>query len=227
MNLAISVVIPTLNEAGELRPTIEHLRRIPEVQEIIVADGGSTDGTPGLARALSCRVVESPRGRGTQMRRGAEAASGSVVLLLHADTWLEPEAGHAIAQALDSPGAVAGGCYKDFREPSWLMHGSRARCWLRFRVMRHFAGDQAMFVRREVLEKIGGVPDVPIMEEFELCRLLRRQGRLVLAATTVSTSARRFKKHGPFRLYARMGRVTLQYYCGTPLDELKRIYERE
>ena len=160
------------------------------------------------------------------MSAGARQATGEVVLLLHADTWLEPDAGGAILDALNNSGAVGGGCWKVFRDPHWLMRGSRLKCWIRFVLFRRFMGDQAMFVRRDILEKIGGVPDVPIMEEFELCRLLRAQGKLVLAPMTVSTSARRFKKHGVVRTYARMGRVTLQYYWGTPLTQLARMYER-
>lgn len=223
----ISVVIPALNEAAELPATIERLRAIPQVSEIIVADGGSQDGTQSLATQLGSKVVSTPQGRGTQMRLGAQQAIGDVVLLLHADTWLEAEAGRVILDALNRSSAVGGGCWKVFREPHWLMRGSRWKCFIRFHLFRRVMGDQAMFVRRDVLEKIGGVPDVPLMEEFELCRLLRAQGKLALAATTVSTSARRFRKHGVLRTYARMWQVTLRYQAGTPLDQLKRIYERE
>jgi rSAM/selenodomain-associated transferase 2 len=227
MSLSISVIIPTLNEAAELPATIAHLRKIPEVGEIIVADGGSTDGTLHLAQSLGCRVIAAPRGRGTQMHHGAQRATGDVILLLHADTWLAPTAGGAIGQALARPGAVGGGCYKVFRDPVWIMRSSRFRCWLRFHLMRRFMGDQAMFVLREVLERVGGVPEISLMEEFELCRRLRKEGRMVLANTVVSTSARRFRERGVFRTYARMWRVMLQYHCGTPAGKLRDIYEKQ
>ncbi len=223
---SISVVIPTLNEEAELPETVRRLRSVPEVREIIVADAGSTDATRSRAAELGCRVVESPRGRGRQMRRGAVQAAGDVVLLLHADTWMEPVAGRAIIQSLNHGGAVGGGCWKVFRDPAWLMRGSRFKCWLRFRLFRRFMGDQAMFVRRDALEMIGGVPEVPIMEEHELGRALRAVGKLVLAPTTVSTSARRFRQRGVGRTYLRMGRVTLAYWHGTPLEELQQLYER-
>jgi rSAM/selenodomain-associated transferase 2 len=224
---SISAVIPALNEAAALPATIRRLRTVPEVLEILVADGGSEDGTQSVATQLGCKVISTSPGRGTQMRAGAQQVTGDVVLLLHADTWLEADAGRTIVNTLNGSGAVGGGCWKVFREPHWLMRGSRWKCFIRFHFFRRFMGDQAMFVRRDVLETIGGVPDVPIMEEFELCRLLRQQGKLVLAPTTVSTSARRFKQHGVLRTYARMWRVTLQYYCGKPPDRLARIYERK
>lgn len=222
----ISAVIPTLNEAVELPETIRHLRKVPEVNEIIVADAGSTDATRRQAAELGCRVVETTQGRGRQMRLGASQSQGDVLLLVHADTWMEPGAGRAILKALNQSGAVGGGCWKAFREPSVLMRGSRFRCWLRFHFFRRFLGDQAMFIRRDALERIGGIPEVPIMEEYELCRKLRGVGKLVLAPTTVSTSARRFRQRGVLRTYLRMGRITFAYWRGTPLEELKRLYER-
>jgi len=161
------------------------------------------------------------------MRLGAQQATGDIVLLLHADTWVQPDAGRAITGCFAPAGVVGGGCSKVFREPSWLMRGSRFKCAIRFHLFHRFMGDQAMFARREVLEEIGGIPDVPLMEEFELCRLLRRRGRLALAPTVVSTSSRRFKEHGVLRTYARMWRVMVQYYCGTNANELKRIYEKQ
>jgi len=227
VNPTISAIIPTLNETAELPATVAQARTIPEISEIIVADAGSEDGTPELAVQLGCHVVNTPRGRGTQMRGGARQAKSEVVLLLHADTWLNRGAGQAILACLARPGVVAGGCYKVFRHPSWLMRGSRFKCFVRFHLFHRFMGDQAIFVRRTVLEKIGGVPEVPLMEEFELCRLLRRTGRLALAPTVVSTSARRFNEQGVLRTYARMGRVMWQYRWGTAPADLKRIYERK
>jgi rSAM/selenodomain-associated transferase 2 len=225
--LRISVVIPTLNEAAELPATITAARRVPEVAEIIVADGGSTDATVELGRTFGCLVLNAPRGRGTQMHHAALRATGDIVLLLHADTWLKPDAGRAIIDALAQPDAVGGGCYKVFRDPAWLMRGSRFRCWLRFQLGRRFLGDQAMFARRDVLERIGGVPAMPLMEEFVLGRRLREQGRLVLAHTVVNTSARRFHERGILRTYLRMGWVTLKYLCGTPPEQLQALYQRK
>ena len=223
----VSVVIPTLNEAAALPETVACVRRVPEITEVLVVDGGSSDETVSIARKLGCTVLSHPRGRGGQMRAGAARATGDVVLLLHADTWLPSHAGRAMLDCLRDPTVVGGGFWKIFREPHWLMRGSRLRCAVRFYLGGRILGDQTMFIRREVLEEVGGVPDVPLMEEFELCRKLRSRGRLTLADAIVSTSARRFTKHGILRTYFRMGRVTIQYWLGTPLDELARLYEEK
>lgn len=227
-DVTLSIVIPALNESEELLETIRRAFLVQDVTEIIIADGGSTDGTRELAAKLGCKVITCERGRGRQLRAGVARATGDVVVLLHADTWLPAEAGCAITGCLRGTEVVAGAFYKVFRDaPSLLMRGSRFKCWWRLLVAGRVMGDQAMFIRRDVLEAIGGVPDVPLMEEFELCRLLRARGRLALADATVITSARRFAKLGVLRTYARMWRVTLLYHLGTPLPELKAIYERE
>jgi rSAM/selenodomain-associated transferase 2 len=222
----VSIVIPTLNEAGALAETIQRARANPEVCEIIVVDGGSTDGTPKVAAALGCTVLQSPPGRGTQMRRGADSARGDVVLLLHADTWLPPNAAAAAFQCLERPGVIAGGFWKRFRDAPFLLLGSRFKCAVRLWLGRRVAGDQGLFVRRDVLTQIGGVPDIPLMEEFELCRRLRRLGRIALADAVVLTSARRFTERGILRTYLRMWHVLIRYWLGTPPEKLRDLYSR-
>lgn len=222
---SISVVIPTLNEEEALPRTLEQLKAISEAIEVIVADGGSRDSTLAIAEKAGCRTVKTPAGRGNQMRAGAAQAVGDVVLMLHADTWMPPEAGEAVIRCLNDPTVVGGGYWKDFRDGTWLMAGSRWRCALRLFVSGRIAGDQGVFVRRDVLEKAGGVPDIPLMEEFRLCERLNKEGRLALAGSTVTTSARRFLKLGPMRTYLRMWRVTVLYRLGVAPENLRRIYE--
>jgi rSAM/selenodomain-associated transferase 2 len=223
----ISVIIPTLNEAEALPATIASVRQVPEIDELVIVDAGSTDGTRKIAEQLGCKVLPGPCGRGSQLHIGAAQARGAVLIFLHADTWLSPGSGQALLNCLRDPCVVAGGFWKVFREKRVAFAGSRARCALRLFLFHRVLGDQAMFVRRRDLEAVGGVPEVPIMEEFELCRRLRTLGRLTLASDIVSTSARRFAKFGVIRTYWRMWRVTTHYYLGTPLSELRRIYERE
>jgi rSAM/selenodomain-associated transferase 2 len=223
----ISVIIPTLNEIRALPETIASVKAVPQVLEILVVDGGSQDGTAALAAELGCRVLRAARSRGAQLRCGAEQARGDVLLLLHADTWVPPDAGQALLNCLRDRAVVGGAFWKTFREKNLLMSGSRFRCGLRLFCFRRVLGDQAMFVRRPVLESIGGIPNVALMEEFELCRRLRRFGRLALAGATVSTSARRFAKRGVVRTYLRMWHVTARYYLGAPPHKLQQIYDRD
>ena len=222
----ISVVIPTLNEAVALPETLYFVRACSEVVQVVVVDGGSQDNTTEVAERFGCTVLHSTPGRGRQLRLGAARATGDVVLLLHADTWVPPNAGGAALDCLQGLGVVAGGFWKIFRDGPWLMRGSRFRCGIRLWLGGRIMGDQAMFIRRDVLDAVGGVPDVPLMEDFELCRRLRRIGRLALANATVTTSARRFLQRGILRTYLKMWHVTLRYWLGTPPEELRRIYER-
>lgn len=221
----IAAVIPTLNEEQALPETVASLRRNPEITQIIVADGGSTDGTVEVAESLGCEVVTAPRGRGFQMRRGAEAAEADVVVFVHADTTLPPQAGAALLRCLRDPLVVGGGFWKKFRRAPLVMRGSRFRCWLRLWWAGRVLGDQALFVRRRALALAGGVPEQPLMEEVELCRRLRRQGRLALAGAAVVTSERRFRRAGVLRTYWRMWRVSRAYRRGASPEELVRLYE--
>jgi rSAM/selenodomain-associated transferase 2 len=223
----ISVVIPTLNEAEILPSTVQRAKRLTEVCEVIVADGGSKDATRSIAEQLGCRVLMSPRGQGCQLRRGAAEARGDVVLLLHPDTWLAVDAGQALLRCLRDPGVLGGACWKAFRERRLLMAGARLNCALRLWLFGRVQGDQAIFVRREALEAVGGVPDVPLMEDFILSGRLRKLGRLALAGTTVTASAKRFVRLGVWRTYFRMAYVTARYYLGASCSELQQIYERD
>jgi rSAM/selenodomain-associated transferase 2 len=223
----VSVVMPVLNEAESLPETIRRAKANPEVREIIVVDGGSRDASRLIAEELGCRVLTSPSGRGGQMRLGAAQATGDIVMLLHADTWLPPNAAHAALNCLRDVTVVGGGFWKVFRDPPLLLRGARFKCWLRLVFGRRILGDQAMFIRREVLERIGGVPEMELMEEFELSHRLRQVGRLALAEATVTTSPRRFQKLGVLRTYLRMARVTAAYRAGLPAQALRRMYEKD
>ena len=177
----ISVVIPTLNEADELPETLQRVQMVPEVTEIIVVDAGSNDGTVNIAREQNCTVLECEPSRGKQLRMGAKKVTGDIVLFLHADTWVPENAGEAIFECLSQPLVVAGGFHKTFRDGRGYIPFSRLRLAFFCRVLKSIYGDQGIFVRREILEAGGGVPDVPLMEEFELCKKLSSQGYLALA----------------------------------------------
>lgn len=223
---SISVVIPTVDEIESLEATVRSVRQVPEVIEVCVADGGSQDGTTELADRLGCRVFSSAPGRGTQMRVAAQHVQGDVVWLLHADTRVPAHAGRDLLNTFRDRRVVGGGFWKTFDQSSVWMLGSRFRCLIRLYLGGRLLGDQAMYIRRRELERMGGVPDLPLMEEFELCRSLRRQGCLALADSTVVTSARKFRGLGTLRTYWLMGKVTLRYYLGTPVKELAEMYAK-
>jgi rSAM/selenodomain-associated transferase 2 len=222
----ISAIIPARDEADNIPETVRRLRAIPEVKEILVVDGCSRDNTRQVAEESGCRVLVGASGRGPQMRLGAEKATGDVLLFLHADSWLPPDAGRAILDCLRDPTVVAGGFWKRFHNSPLSLRGSRLKCAVRLLLGRRIAGDQALFVRRTTLESVGGVPGIPLMEEFELCRRLRRRGRLALADATVVTSPRRFRQLGILRTYWRMWWVTTLYRLGRPPHELAHIYDK-
>lgn len=224
---SVSIVIPTLNEADALPETIRCARANPEVIELIVVDGGSCDKTCQIAEEAGCRVFTTGPSRGGQMRLGASKATGDVVMLLYAGAWLPPHAAHAVLNCLRDDTVVGGGFWKRFHHTPLLLLGSRSKCALRLLLGRRIAGDQAMFVRRQILEQIGGIPDQPLMEDFELCRRLRKTGRLALADATIIASARHFKRLGVLRAYARICRATLSYHLSAPPRGLERLPERE
>ena len=220
---AISIVIPTLNEAAELPETLHRAMAIEGLHEIIVVDAGSTDATQAFARENNCTILESDPSRGKQLRLGAEHATGEIILFLHADTWLPENAGAVIADIIAKPGIIGGAFYKCFRDGGALP-GSRLRCWLLWKFTNRLFGDQAIFVKRTALLQAGGVPDVPLMEEFELCKALAPHGKLALAPASVLTSARKFREEGTFKTYWRMARCMTRYALGASPQRSAEIY---
>ena len=210
----VSVVIPTLNEAGSLPAILTALEKAAggTAYEVIVADGGSTDGTGELAGTLGCRCVRWSRAqRAAQMNAGAALADGSVLLFLHADTLLPVGALAGIEAACARPGVAGGGFARRYDSPSrWL----RLTCWLAEGRNRWFGwhlGDQAIFVRRPVFEQLGGFRDLDLFEDVDFSRRLGRMGSVVTLQPPVLTSARRFRRRGPFRTSLADIGLTLEY----------------
>lgn len=222
--MTLSIVIPTWNEAIELPETLRRVQAIPEVREVWVVDGGSTDDTCDIARRMEVTLVPSMRGRARQMQVGLERCSGDVIVFVHADTWLPPDAGAAIGNALSQPRCVGGGFQKRFRDPPLLARGGRFRAACLFKLTGLLFGDQAIFIRRDVLEAVGGMPQVPIAEEFELCRKVSKRGQLVLLPQSVQTSSRLLRQQGVLRTWLSMVRVLVQYHRGVPLDQIAARY---
>lgn len=221
--LAISVVIPALNEAANLPSVLGTIQTATQV-EVIVVDGGSSDGTAAVALAMGARVVVSARGRSHQMNRGAKVAKNPILLFLHADTRLPEGFEQAIRQTLAQPGVVAGafrltidGSGQGLRWVEWGVN-------LRSRWLHLPYGDQAIFIRAEVFEQLGGFPDLPMMEDFELVRRLKQLGRVAIAPAAVVTSDRRWHSLGILRTTLANQVMVAGYLLGVDPHRLAQWY---
>lgn len=194
----ISVVVPTLDEEATIRTTVERALAA-SVGEVVVADGGSTDGTRELAEAAGARVVLSAPGRGRQQNAGARAARGNVLLFLHADTTLPSDFPRRVFEALREPRTAAGAFRFRLDADGWRMRWVEGMVAARCKLFGMPYGDQAIFARRETFERAGGFPDSPVMEDYELVQRLKRHGRVVIADGDATTSARRWRRLGLLR----------------------------
>ena len=219
----ISVVVPTLDEATSLAQTLIAARR-RGVCEILVADGGSGDATRDVAARLADAVLVAPRGRAAQMNAGAAAARGDVLLFLHADTQLPDGVGDAVARALVDPEVVAGFFAVVLDAPGWRYRLTERLISRRSRLTGVATGDQAIFVRRAVFEALGGFAQLPLMEDIDLMRRLKRRGRVAALGDRVITSARRWQGRGFWRTVLLMWSLRLGYYAGIRPSTLARWY---
>jgi rSAM/selenodomain-associated transferase 2 len=221
--MQISVIIPTLNEAAQIVAALEAARAAVPGAEFIVADCGSSDGTAALA-APYARVVQARKGRARQMNAGAAVATGELLLFLHADTRLPPNAGAQIVAAL-ADSAVAGGAFAmRFDAEGWpyrMMEWSTTRRSLWRKI---FTGDQAIFVRAETFRAIGCYADIPLMEDWEFSERLRGAGVAVTLTPPVFVSARRHRKLGPLRVLVSGWAFQILYWLGFPPFGLHRLY---
>ncbi len=218
-----SVVIPTLNEAGNIGQTLVQVRRAGECQ-IVVVDGGSSDRTCEIARSYADLVLSSLRGRGRQMNVGAQAAAGEVLLFLHADTVLPQGFPEMLAQALADQKVVAGRFDVLLDAPGWPFRVIETFMNLRSRLTRISTGDQAIFVRRQTFLAVGGYPEVELMEDLELSRKLKRAGHVACLRAQVRTSARRWQRDGVMKTIVLMWTLRLGHFLGIPPEHLKAFY---
>ncbi|MBI4936848.1 MAG: TIGR04283 family arsenosugar biosynthesis glycosyltransferase [Nitrosomonadales bacterium] len=227
--MQLSVIIPVLNEAASLPGLLEHLAPLRAGgAEVIVADGGSGDGSPQLASRAGVRLVAAGRGRARQMNAGAAAASGDVLLFLHADTILPILAGQAIEAAIRGGGRATERAWGRFDvridgRPFMLRVIAALMNW-RSRLTGIATGDQAMFVTRRAFEAAGGFPEQPLMEDIELSKRLRALSRPICLAERVTTSGRRWEANGVWRTIWLMWRLRWAYWRGVDAAELARLY---
>jgi rSAM/selenodomain-associated transferase 2 len=219
----VSIIIPALDEAPRIEACLLRLRRDFPEAGVIVVDGGSRDGTARLA-AAHAKVLDCQPGRGRQLNAGAAAADGEVLWFIHADTSVEPAAFDQMLAALADPRVIAGGCSLRFDRDTPSLRYLAWASNLRARRLGQIFGDQAMFVRRDVFDELGGFPDYPLMEDFAFSRRLHRAGRLALLPATATASARRFERHGIWRMIAFMQIIKALYLAGVSPEHLARRY---
>jgi len=227
--MTISVIIPTLNEEKSLPRTLTCLSASSPT-EIIIVDGGSTDGTLSLAqdfcaRTANARIITAPRGRARQMNEGAKASQGEILLFLHADTQLPAQAGRIVEQALAKRTAVGGRFNVRFDSPSAWGRVISSLMNYRSRLTGIATGDQALFVRRQVFELLGGFSEIPLMEDIEFSGRLQQAGRTVALRDTVITSFRRWNTQGPLRTILLMWTLRFLYWAGVNPSRLSRWYK--
>ena len=223
--MRFSIIMPVLNEEAVLEQQLCRLVQVcaPHDCELLIVDGGSDDATVAIARRFG-RVISSPRGRATQMNRGAAEATGDTLLFLHADSMLPDDAFPAIERACVAPGVV-GGAFRVCFNCSQLAYRLVAFFTnLRSRWRGIFTGDQAYFVRAESFRAIGGFADIALMEDIEIVTRLRRIGRLVLLPHYVTTSARRHRQNGLARTVLFMWYLRTLYRFGVAPEQLQRKY---
>ncbi len=216
--MKISVIIPTLNEEQCVGAAVV---RAAAAYEVIVTDGGSSDGTVAVATTHGARVVTSAPGRGRQMNRGAAEAAGDTLLFLHADTLLPGGFETHVARVL-SGGACAGAFRLQIDSPQWSLRVIERAVNVRSRVFGMPYGDQALFLRAAIFGELGGYADIAAMEDFDLVRRLRRRGRIEVAEACVVTSARRWLRCGVIRTTVLNQALVLAWLGGVSADRIAR-----
>jgi rSAM/selenodomain-associated transferase 2 len=219
------VLIPAFNEARNISRIAQHAAAAVAGHELIVVDGGSTDATADAAKQHAT-VLTFLGSRGASLNAAARMATGDVLVFLHADTRLPPDAAAQIARTLDDPRVVGGAFRFAFDERSAMARLIAA--WVNFRswAFNVFLGDQALFVRRDVFLRAGGFRDWNLMEDLEILRRLRRHGRLRMTRSSIRTSARRHIRSGWLRTTGTVWIVTWLYFFGVPPRILAGLYRR-
>ena len=216
--MQVSVVIPALNEASRIAKAVERAWAAG-ADEVIVCDGGSADATRRLTADLRCRLVVSPQGRGIQQNRGAQVAEGEGLLFLHADTWLPANGISQVRDALSRPHCLGGCFYQRIVADAWwyrlLERGNAARASL---WMLPF-GDQGLFFRRTVFDRLCGFPEIPLMEDVQMMRRFRKITRPALLRGPLYVDARRWQRRGVLR-------QTLRNWCLLSAEKLGMAPER-
>ncbi|WP_419784039.1 TIGR04283 family arsenosugar biosynthesis glycosyltransferase [Maridesulfovibrio sp.] len=227
--LKISVIIPAYNEAETINSCIANVKKNCEENcEIIIVDGSADGSTLSAVDDSGVKLIASPPGRAVQMNYGAQKAEGDILLFLHADTTLPPAAGTLVRKALNAPCATAGAFKLGFdthqRSLKWIAYIADLRC----RIERVPYGDQAIFISRSNFEKLGGFPEIPLMEDVEFFQNIKRQRlEIVILKESITTSARRYLAAGPLCCALRNTFLRLLHFWGVKPLTLKKMYRKK
>ncbi len=220
----VSIIVPVLNEAKVIESLLEHLLALKGEHEIVVVDGGSSDETVATASRY-LKVISSERGRAKQMNAGAREARGEVLLFLHADCRLHPGAIRGIEAAL-SDLACVGGCFSlSLDEEGLIFRVISLLSSLRMRLTGRMTGDEGIFVRREIFERMGGYREIALMEDWEFGHRIKSYGKVKQLPLKITSSARRWKKWGIWRTFWLMRKLRLLYFLRVPPEELRKLYD--
>jgi rSAM/selenodomain-associated transferase 2 len=220
----ISVIIPVYNEEVCLLKNDVYYQVISQFGELIFVDGGSTDRTVSLARNLG-RVITAPKNRGAQINRGAKEAKHNILLFLHADAFIHLENLEQIVKAIEGKKYI-GGCFHQVLDDPAILY--RWIAWsgnIRAKVSKVFYGDQAIFVRKDVFQELGGFPEIKIGEDVVFTKRLRREGKVGILPYTVHCSARRWKRQGFWRTFLLNLRINTALTWNQNLDQLAIVYQ--
>ncbi|CCO25349.1 TIGR04283 family arsenosugar biosynthesis glycosyltransferase [Maridesulfovibrio hydrothermalis] len=225
----ISIIIPVFNEQKNISSCIQNVRQCcnPEC-EIIVVDGALDGGTIAEINDPSIITMQSKPGRAIQMNSGAEAATGEILLFLHADSILPSNAAAIIQEALNAPAATAGAFKLSFDDDSFMMKLVAAFGNLRTSLERVPYGDQAPFISKKAFHDLGGFSEIPIMEDVDFFRRIKKQRQeIVILKQPITTSARRYLKTGPVRCILRNWMLRILHLCGVSPTALATMYHRQ
>lgn len=222
----ISIIIPVLNEAENIESVISGIQNAENI-EIIIVDGGSQDNTVEIAQGLGVKVIVTNRGRGLQMNAGAKIATGEILLFLHGDTQLPTGFEIDIRNIWIDSNIIAGAFQLKIIGSQWSLRLIEKTVFWRSKYFQLPYGDQALFIKASTFWEIGGFPEQPIMEDFELIRRLNRLGKIEILSSSVITSGRRWQKLGVFKTTMINQLIVMGYYLGISPLKLSQWYRRE
>ena len=221
----LSIIIPVLNEADQIEKHLKQLQNLRhEGYEIIVVDGGSYDNTSQLAIPLSDQVLTSEQGRALQMNLGAKQASGNHYLFLHADTYL-PEDMNDLINLCKANNTAWGRFDMRLSGNHWAFRIIEACMNIRSRLTGIATGDQAIFVSKTLFEQVGGYPEIALMEDIAICKLLKKIEKPICLKQQVTSSSRRWEQHGIIRTISKMWLLRLLYFIDCDTNKLAEIYK--